>query len=69
MVFEIIGVMASFNVANKENKDVILIGNITTLPGVREVLDRFEMLGTNVKFFVPEDSEFSVAYGAVIASM
>lgn len=69
MVFEIIGVMASFNVANKENKDVILIGNITTLPGVRVVLDRFEMLGTNVKFYVPEDSEFSVAYGAIIASM
>lgn len=67
MIFEIIGVMASFNVANKTNKEVVLIGNITALPGVRTVLDRFERFG-DIRFFVPEDSEFSVAYGAVIAS-
>ena len=67
MIFEIIGVMASFNVANKTNKEVVLVGNITALPGVRTVLDRFERFG-DIRFFVPDDSEFSVAYGAVIAS-
>ena len=47
--------------------EVVLVGNITALPGVRTVLDRFERFG-DIRFFVPEDSEFSVAYGAVIAS-
>ena len=66
MVFEIIGMMAVLIVDKKECKDVILIGNITTLPGVDVVLERFEKV-KNIKFFVPEDSEFSVAYGGVIA--
>lgn len=67
MVFEIIGMMAVFIVDKKENKDVVLIGNITGLPGVRTVLDRIEKV-KNINFFVPEDSEFSVAYGAIVAA-
>ena len=67
MVFEIIGMMAVFIVEKKDNKEVILIGNITKLPGVRTVLDRIEKV-KNIKFYIPEESEFSVAYGAIVAS-
>lgn len=66
MVFEIVGMMAVFIVETKKNKDVVLIGNITGLTGVRTVLDRIEKV-KDINFYVPEDSEFSVAYGAVLA--
>lgn len=64
MIFEVIGMMAVFIISKKDIKDVILIGNITVLPGVKYVLDRIEKV-QNIKFIVPEDSEFAVVLGAI----
>ena len=64
MIFEVIGMMAVFITSNMNVKDVILIGNITVLPGVKYVLDRIEKV-QNVKFIVPENSEFAVVLGAI----
>ena len=45
-------------------KDVILIGNITVIPGVKYVLERIEKV-QNINFIVPENSEFAVVLGAI----
>ena len=64
MIFEVIGMMAVFIISKKDIKDVILIGNITVLPGVKYVLDRIEKV-QNIKFIVPKNSEFAVVLGAI----
>ncbi len=64
MIFEVIGMMAVFIISKNDIKDVILIGNITVLPGVKYVLDRIEKV-QNIKFIVPENSEFAVVLGAI----
>ena len=64
MIFEVIGMMAVFITSKMDIKDVILVGNITVLPGVKYVLDRIEKV-QNIKFIVPENTEFGVALGAI----
>lgn len=64
MVFEVIGMMAAFASIRSDIKDIILIGNITALPGVSEMLKKIEFTH-KVKFIIPEDVEFGVAIGAV----
>ena len=66
MIFEVIGMMAVFITSKTDIKDVILIGNITVIPGVKYVLDRIEKV-QNIKFFVPENAEFAVVLGALKA--
>lgn len=64
MIFEVIGMMVVFMSLKSNIKEVILIGNITALPGVRYVLDRIQKI-QNIKFIVPEDTEFAVVIGAI----
>ena len=64
MIFEVIGMMAVFITSKKDVKDVIFIGNITVIPGVRYVLDRIEKV-QNINFIVPENTEFAVVLGAI----
>lgn len=67
MIFEVIGMMAVFITSKSNIKDVILIGNITVIPGVKYVLDRIEKV-QNIKFIIPENAEFAVVLGAIKAS-
>ena len=64
MVFEVIGMMAVFITRSANVKEVVLVGNITVLPGVRYVLDRIEKV-QNIKFVVPENTEFGAVIGAI----
>lgn len=64
VIFEVIGMMAVFISSKSNIKEAILIGNITVLPGVRYVLDRIEKV-QNIKFIVPENTEFAVVTGAI----
>ena len=64
MIFEVIGMMAAFATINTEIKDVILIGNITVLPRVKEILKKIEHTH-KVKFSVHDDAEYAVALGAI----
>lgn len=67
MIFEVIGMMAVFITTKSDIKEVILIGNITVIPGVRNVLDRIEKV-QDIKFIVPQNTEFAVVLGAIKAS-
>lgn len=64
MIFEVIGMMAVFITSKSDIKDVVLVGNITVIPGVRYVLGRIEKV-QNIKFIVPENTEFAVVLGAI----
>lgn len=64
MIFEVIGMMAVFITSKSDIKEAILVGNITVIPGVRYVLDRIEKV-QNIKFIVPENTEFTVVLGAI----
>ncbi len=64
MIFEVIGMMAVFITSKSDIKEAILIGNITVIPGVKYVLDRIEKV-QNIKFTIPEDTEYAVVLGAI----
>ena len=64
MVFEVIGMMAAFSLKNDTIKDVVLIGNIVTIPRVKQILEKIEKT-QNINFIIPENAEFGVAIGAI----
>lgn len=64
MVFEVIGMMTAFASINDNIKDIVLIGNIVSIPMVKDVLKKIEKTH-NVKFTIPEDPQFAVGIGAI----
>ena len=67
MVFEVIGMMAAFATINSDIKEVVVIGNITAIPVAQEVLKKIEFTH-NIKFEVPENTEYAVVLGAIKSS-
>lgn len=64
MIFESIGVMSTFAAKGANINNIVAIGQITKMPYARQVLDKIEKLH-NVKFIIPENSEYMTAIGAV----
>ena len=64
MIFEVIAMMAVFATKNDTVKEVVLIGNITTIPNVKKLLKQIEKLH-NIKFIIPKNAQFAVAIGAI----
>lgn len=64
MVFEVIGMMTAFASINDDIKDVVLIGNIVSLPEVENILRKIEKTH-NVSFTIPENPQYAVALGAI----
>lgn len=65
MVFETAGMLGIF-AARKENiKDVVLIGNLATIPSARAVFSSLEKT-FGVKFIIPDDAQFATAIGAAL---
>lgn len=64
MIFEVIGMMTAFATINDDTKDVILIGNIVTIPIVKDILNKI-VKTHNLNFIVPENPQYGVAIGAV----
>ena len=64
MIFEVIGMMAVFVTQNSNIKDIVVIGNITVIPVVKEIIEKLEKLH-KVNFILSDDAEFAVAIGAI----
>lgn len=64
MIFETIGVMAVFATQNTGNKNIIVVGNVATMPYMKIVLEKIEKLH-DVKFIIPKDAEFATVIGAI----
>ena len=64
MVFEIIGMMTAFASLNDDIKDIVLIGNIVSIPVVKNILRKIEKTH-KVSFVIPEEPQYAVALGAI----
>lgn len=64
MIFEVIGMMAVFATQNLDIKDIVVIGNITVIPVVKDIIEKLEKLH-KVNFILSDDAEFAVVIGAI----
>ena len=66
MVFETIGMVSIFAARNYGLKDIVLIGNLTTLNKAKEIFTGLNtMFGMN--FIIPENSQFGTVIGAALS--
>ena len=64
IIIESIAVMCEMALKNTKIKEVVVIGTITTLPLIKDILKRVSLLH-DVSFEIPENSQFLTAIGAV----
>ena len=67
MVFQTVGMMSVFAAQTVGLKDIVLIGNLSKFPNIRELCKQVEDLH-DVHFHVPEFSEYATAYGAALSN-
>lgn len=65
MVAETIMMLAIFAARNYGLKDIVLIGNLTTIAPIRSVFESQEQ-GFGVHFVIPENSQFGTVIGAAL---
>lgn len=67
MVFESIGTTCVFAARTKGIKDIVLTGNLTTIPQAKTVFESVgKLLGAN--FIIPNHSQFGTVIGAALSS-
>lgn len=66
MVLQTIGSATILSSLNSGIRDYVLIGNLTALPQGKELFPLLERI-YNVRFHIPEHSEFSTAIGAALS--
>lgn len=64
MVFEAIGMMAVFATQKTNFQNIIVVGNVATIPYIKIVLEKIEKLHDK-KFIIPKGAEFATVIGAV----
>ena len=65
MVFQTIGIVAALAGRARGLKRIVLTGNLSRMPLVREVFDDIAML-YDAQFIIPDNSDFATAIGAAI---
>ena len=65
MVFQTIGIMAVFACRIDNTKDVILCGNLSTIPEAKDIFDGIKVLH-GVNFHLPQKAEYATAIGAAL---
>ncbi len=66
MVFETAGMLAIFAARSKKLSDIVLTGNLTSIPQAKEIFASLnDMFG--VRFIIPEHAQFACAIGAALA--
>jgi len=66
LVFQAIGMTAVFSARNTDITNVVLIGNLTTVPYGRGIFNIISSL-YGVDFLIPDNSEYGTAVGAALA--
>ena len=67
MVFQTIGMFAIFAGKSESVKDIVLTGKLSTIPLGEPVFKQLEQLH-QVRFLVPELSDYATAIGAALAA-
>ncbi len=66
MVFESVGMLAIFGARRYEINDIVLTGNLTTIPQAEQTFKALSsMFGLN--FIIPENSQFGTVIGAALS--
>ena len=66
LVFETVGMVSIFAARSRGVKNIVLTGNVTTIPQCIEKYAEFNNLGYGVNFVIPERSGFATAIGAAL---
>ncbi len=66
LVFQTIGTISGFAAKNSGIKDIVLIGNLSTIPYCASIFSRLEEI-YSVRFIIPDYSEYGTALGAALA--
>ncbi len=65
LVFETVGMMSIFAARGKGVRDIVLTGNLTTIPQAKTIFDGLNAL-FDVNFIIPEDSQYGTVIGAAL---
>ena len=65
MAFETAGMLAIFAARSKNLKDIVLTGNLTSIPQAKTIFADLEKL-FDVHFIIPEHAQFACAIGAAL---
>lgn len=65
MVFETIGMIGMFASRNAGTKNIVLTGNMTSLPQSKEIFANLNKL-FDLNFIIPENAVFATAHGAAL---
>lgn len=69
LVFETVGMVSIFAARSRGVSDIVLTGNVTTLPQCVKKYKEFNTLGYGVNFVIPERSGFATAIGAALIGL
>ena len=67
MVFETVAMMGVFSARNYGVSDVILTGNLTSIPQANAIFSPLNSM-FNVNFIIPENSQYATVIGAALSS-
>ena len=66
LVFQTVGIIANFASMSGDIKDIVLTGNLTTIPQAKTIMSRLSSL-YKINFIIPEHSEYATSVGAALA--
>lgn len=65
MVFETAGMLGVFSARSKNLHDIVLTGNLTTIPQSQEIFEALNQI-FDIHFIIPENAQFATAIGAAL---
>ena len=68
MVFETIGMVSIFAARNYGIRDVVLTGNLSSVPQAEEIFGTLNRM-FDMRFTIPQNSRFGTVIGAALAGM
>ncbi len=66
MVFETVGMCSLFAARSRGIRDIVLTGNLTTVPLAGSIFESLNRLFTDVHFLIPENARFGTVIGAAL---
>ena len=66
MVFETAGMLGIFAARDKGLHDIVLTGNLATIPQAKKIFENLNAI-FNIRFLIPENTQFATAIGAALA--
>ncbi len=66
MVFETVAMLAIFAARNKKLKNIVLTGNLTSIPQAKKIFADLESM-FDIHFIIPENAQFACAIGAALS--